>query len=56
MGKITFLGLFIGAVSAYGQYWGSPPIHVPEPSAIPELILCVTGLGLFAWRKHSRTR
>jgi hypothetical protein len=27
-------------------------VHMPEPSAIPELILCVGGVSFLAWRQR----
>jgi hypothetical protein len=28
------------------------PIHTPEPSAIPELVLCAAGIGYYAVRRR----
>ena len=58
MTKFAVLGLFLFGVSAYGTCWPgyNCPVALPEPSAIPELILGVTGLGYFAWRKRNSAR
>jgi len=53
MVKLSILGMFLLAASAFA----SPTfISMPEPSAIPELILCVSGLGIYAWRRRKRAQ
>jgi hypothetical protein len=52
---VLVLGLSLNAVAQAGDYEGWDPtrpsvVTLPEPSALPELLLCVTGLGLVALR------
>jgi hypothetical protein len=56
MSKTLFLGVFVFAAGAYGACWPgySCPVAMPEPTAIPELILGACGLGYFAWRNRNR--
>jgi hypothetical protein len=52
MVKLAVLGLFVLAASAFA----TPTYMMPEPSAIPELVLCVSGLGIYAWRRRKSAR
>jgi hypothetical protein len=40
---------------AYADLKPSPsPVSMPEPSAIPELLVCVGAVGFIAWRLHKQ--
>jgi hypothetical protein len=46
--------MFLLAASAFAR--PTYAVTMPEPSAIPELILCVSGLGIYAWHRRKRAQ
>lgn len=61
MTKFLVLSMLVFVASAQAQFYCwrgecGDPIRMPEPSAIPELVLCAAGLGLYAWKKHKSAR
>ena len=58
MSKFLLFSLFAFVASAHAydacNLWTScdPVVRMPEPSAIPELLVGAAGLGIYAWRKH----
>jgi len=53
MFKAAGLLLLVHAVAS-AAYKG-PPVSMPEPSALPELFICLAAVGCLAWHQHVRS-